>query len=70
MLDPVMDFLLRNVRSKYVRQQFSKTPPAEYTNTQPVRLLVGAANVPNLVLVDTMCAGIWPGSHVCGRLLS
>ncbi|MEW5306934.1 MAG: hypothetical protein WDW36_009363 [Sanguina aurantia] len=43
--DPVLQFLLRNVRSKNVRQQFSKTAPKEYTDTRTVKIMVGSYNV-------------------------
>lgn len=39
--DPVLQFLLRNVRSKNVRQQFSKTPPEDYTDKRTVKIMVG-----------------------------
>lgn len=38
--DPVLDNLLRNVRSKHVRRQFFTHARAEYTETKDVKILV------------------------------
>lgn len=41
-LDPVLEFLLRNVRSKAVRKHFARVPTKEYTQKRAVKILVGA----------------------------
>eukprot|EP00877_Chromochloris_zofingiensis_P012786 jgi/Chrzof1/7761/Cz02g35230.t1 len=43
--DPVLDNLLRNVRSKHVRRQFFTHARAEYTETKDVKILAGTYNV-------------------------
>ncbi|KIZ02075.1 hypothetical protein MNEG_5880 [Monoraphidium neglectum] len=43
--DPVLEQLLRSVRSKHVRRQFFVHAASEYTETRDVRLLAGTYNV-------------------------
>ncbi|KAG2437045.1 hypothetical protein HYH02_011308 [Chlamydomonas schloesseri] len=44
-LDPVLEHLLRNVRSRHVRQHFARTPVAEYTRHRNLTIQVATYNV-------------------------
>ncbi|GIL84933.1 hypothetical protein Vretifemale_13525 [Volvox reticuliferus] len=62
-LDPVLEHLLRNVRSRHVRQHFARTPATEYTQLREVTIQVATFNVagkkppPGLKLDDWLGAG-------------
>ncbi|GIL53598.1 hypothetical protein Vafri_9213, partial [Volvox africanus] len=62
-LDPVLEHLLRNVRSRHVRQHFARTPAAEYTQQRAVTIQVATFNVagkkppPGLKLDDWLGVG-------------
>jgi len=43
--DPVLEHLMRNLRSKNVRQLFFKHPKSEYAESKDVSMLVGSYNV-------------------------
>jgi hypothetical protein len=40
--DPVLEHLLRSVRSKHVRHIFFSNPASAYTSKQEVKILVGS----------------------------
>eukprot|EP00198_Chlamydomonas_reinhardtii_P003161 XP_001692497.1 inositol polyphosphate phosphatase-like protein [Chlamydomonas reinhardtii] len=44
-LDPVLEHLLRNVRSRHVRQHFARTPATEYTRHRNLTIQVATYNV-------------------------
>ncbi|KAG2429809.1 hypothetical protein HXX76_010593 [Chlamydomonas incerta] len=44
-LDPVLEHLLRNVRSRHVRQHFARTAPSEYTRHRNLTIQVATYNV-------------------------
>ncbi|GLC60378.1 hypothetical protein PLESTB_001605900 [Pleodorina starrii] len=62
-LDAVLEHLLRNVRSRHVRQHFTRTHPAEYTQQRSVTIQAATFNVagkkppPGLRLDEWLGAG-------------
>jgi len=43
--DPVLEHLLRDVKSKYVRERLLSEPPEVYTEQKDVRIMVGLTRV-------------------------
>ncbi|EFJ47134.1 hypothetical protein VOLCADRAFT_105199 [Volvox carteri f. nagariensis] len=62
-LDPVLEHLLRNVRSRHVRQHFARTPAVEYTQLRTATIQAATFNVagkkppPGLRLDEWLGAG-------------
>eukprot|EP00200_Dunaliella_tertiolecta_P008069 CAMPEP_0202382550 /NCGR_PEP_ID=MMETSP1127-20130417/43771_1 /ASSEMBLY_ACC=CAM_ASM_000462 /TAXON_ID=3047 /ORGANISM="Dunaliella tertiolecta, Strain CCMP1320" /LENGTH=877 /DNA_ID=CAMNT_0048981771 /DNA_START=237 /DNA_END=2871 /DNA_ORIENTATION=- len=63
--DPVLENLIRDVKSKHVRKHFFSNPPEAYTETKDVRILTGSYNVaghgPELDLDLKPWIGMWDG---------
>ncbi|KAG2495021.1 hypothetical protein HYH03_006953 [Edaphochlamys debaryana] len=60
-LDPVLEHLLRNVRSRHVRQHFAKAPPAEYTHLRDMNIQVATFNVGGKKPPPGLKLGDWLG---------
>ncbi|KAF5838127.1 hypothetical protein DUNSADRAFT_3377 [Dunaliella salina] len=63
--DPVLENLIRDVKSKHVRKHFFSNPPKAYTESKDVRILTGSYNVaghgPNPDLDLKPWIGMWDG---------